>query len=559
MKHFELPLDENAPTATARLETRFLVLGDDAKWYGVTYRWRDDESDAELLSGAETRELEIQLAAGGTEQQTWSFPSRSQCTTCHTNGAGGALGPRTHQLNRDLTYLRTGRTDNQLHTWSAFGMLDPPLDATQIPGYLAGARLDDVTVSLEQRARSWLDANCSNCHRPETGNRAGFDARLTTPLSVQGFVWGEVIQDLGIPDAYLIHPGNPFSSLVFQRAAAVGTLGMPPLAKSRADEEALGILYEWIRRIDASFPRTGVAYEYYEVDGVMALPDFAALTPTRTGSLAGFDISGRDRESNFAFRFSGVVEVPVSGAWTFYTQSDDGSQLFVDGLLVVDNDGLHDIQERSGTLELTAGFHPIVVTMFEHTGGEILAVAWEGPGLSKQAISADRLFREVPSTIANEPPTLADPGAQAGAAGQPVLLALSAADPEGDLLYYDAAGLPAGLSVHSETGEISGTVDAGAAGVHVVTASASDGSEVSVVSFEWIVVANTPPDVTHPGDRSNAVGDTVSLAVAASDAEGSPLSFSAPPVFRPGCRSIRPRERSRAPCSRAAPTSTGSW
>jgi uncharacterized repeat protein (TIGR03806 family) len=527
MKHFELPLDENDPSATARLETRFLVLGDDAKWYGVTYRWRDDQSDAELLAGAETRALEVQLAAGGTEQQVWSFPSRSQCMTCHTNGAGGALGVRTHQLNRDLTYPRTGRTHNQLHTWSALGMLDPPLDPAQLPGYLAGARLDDPTASLELRARSWLDSNCSNCHRPETGNRAGFDARLTTPLPVQGFVWGEVMDDLGIPDAYLIHPGDPFASIVFQRVAAVGTLGMPPLAKSRADAQALAILYEWIRRIGTGFPRSGLAYEYYEITGLSVLPDFDSLTPTGTGSVRNFDVSVRAREDNFAFRFSGVIDVPASGAWTFYTRSDDGSQLFVDGTLVVDNDGHHAIQERSGTIQLDAGFHSIVVTMFEGLWGEFLAVDWQGPGVAKQSISAERLFREVPTAGSNSPPTLSNPGAQSASAGRPVQLTLSGSDPDGDLLYYDAAGLPAGLSVHSETGEISGTIGVGATGLHVVTASASDGSEVSAVSFEWSVAPNTAPQVTNPGDRLSTVGDEVALSVVASDGEGGPLGFAA--------------------------------
>jgi uncharacterized repeat protein (TIGR03806 family) len=526
MKHFELPLDENDPTATARLETRFLVHGEDAKWYGVTYRWRDDESDAELLPAADTRTLEVQLAGGGTTSQTWSFPSRSQCSTCHTVAAGGALGPRTHQLNRELVYPRTGRADNQLHTWSALGMLDPPLDPAAIPGLLASARLDDVTASLEHRARSWLDANCSNCHRPESGNRAGFDARFTTPFLFQGLVWGGVINALGIPDPYLIHPGDPFSSLVFHRAAAVGAEGMPPLAKARADEEALALLAAWIQRIDAGFPRAGVAYEYFEVDNLSFLPDFDALTPVRTGSVAGFDLSIRVRDDNFAVRFHGLVEVPESGAYTFYTRSDDGSQLFIDGALVVDNDGLHPIDERSGTLALSAGFHDIVVTFFERGGGEVLAVDWQGPSLPRQALTAGRLFREVPTVVVNAAPTLADPGRQVSEPGETVALALSASDPDDVDLYYAAAGLPAGLSLEPGTGEVSGTIDAGVSGVHVVTASASDGSDVSVVSFPW-VVGNTPPALASPGDRTDALGDEVVLTLDVSDAEDDTLTFAA--------------------------------
>ena len=106
-------------------------------------------------------------------------------------------------------------------------------------------------------------------------------------------------------------------------------------------------------------------------------------------------------------------------------------------------------------------------------------------------------------------------------------LSLSASDPDGDLLHYEAAGLPAGLSVHSETGEISGTIGASAAGAHVVTASVSDGSEVSAVSFEWLVAPNSAPQVTDPGDQLNAVGDEVALSLLASDAEAGPLGFAA--------------------------------
>ena len=526
MKHFELPLDESDSSATARLETRFLVHGEDFAWYGVTYRWRDDESDADLLPGVGTRTLDVRLASGDTVQQTWTFPSRSQCRTCHTVAAGGALGPRTHQLNREVVYPRTGRADNQLHTWSALGMLDPPLAPDELPGLLAAARLDDPTASLEQRARSWLDANCSNCHRPEAGNRAGFDARFTTPLASQNLVWGEVLDPLGLPDAYLIHPGSPFSSVVFHRAAAVGAEGMPPLAKARADTEALAILAAWIGRIDAGFPRAGLAYEYFEIGGLSVLPDFDALVPVRTGSVPTFDLSRRERDDDFAFRFRGLVEIPEAGDYTFYTRSDDGSQLFIDGELVVGNDGLHGIQERSGTRLLAEGFHEIVVTFFERGGGEVLAVDWQGPGLPKQALSGERLFREVPAVVVNAPPALADPGRQASEPGETVALALSASDPDDADLYYSAAGLPAGLALDPETGEISGTLDLAAAGVHVVTAGASDGSDVSVVSFRW-VIGNGAPALAYPGDRTNALGDEIALALTASDPEDDALAFSA--------------------------------
>ncbi len=73
----------------------------------------------------------------------------------------------------------------------------------------------------------------------------------------------------------------------------------------------------------------------------------------------------REREDDFAFRFRGYLLIESAGDYTFYTSSDDGSQLFFDQALVVDNDGRHGNQERSGNVNLAAGYHEIVVTMFD--------------------------------------------------------------------------------------------------------------------------------------------------------------------------------------------------
>ena len=498
MKHFELPVDETNPDVRVRLETRLQVLGDDGKVYGVTYRWQPDQRDAYLLTTAETGVYTIQQAGGGTRDQTWLFPSRNDCLQCHTDGAGEFLGLRTHHQNRDLTYPSTERTDNQLRTWNALGMFTPPLSEPDIPTFPQAAQLDDPTASLELRARSWLDSNCSNCHRPETGNRAAFDARFTTPLAGQGLIWGSVIDGLGITDPYIVHPGDPSSSVLYHRALAAGgsPIAMPPLAKELAQDEAIDLLRAWILRVDPGYPRGGVDYEYYEETGLSILPDFDALTPVTTGSAPTFDISLRERDDDFAFRFTGFIKIPQGGTWTFYTSSDDGSRLYIGGSLVVDNDGLHANQERSGIISLSPGFYPITVTMFERGGQQVLLASWEGPGVAKQPISPAALFSEVPAPITNTPPVLNNPGTQSGTEGEVVSLFLVATDGDGDLLYFEAGGLPGGLSVDANTGEINGTISAGQAGNWSVTASTSDGPEIDVVLFDWIVSA---PDTDGDG------------------------------------------------------------
>jgi len=490
MKHFELPVDERDPAAVARLETRFMVKGEDARWYGVTYRWLADGTDAQLLTTGATGDYAIREADGGTRTQTWIFPSRTECLSCHNPGTSGALGPRTHQLNRIFTYPSTGRVDNQLVTWNALGMFAPALDPAGVPSLPRSHALDDPTASLEARARSWLDSNCSSCHRPGTGNRAFFDTRYTTPLVSQGLVWGAAIDDLGLPSAYLVRPGVPSLSVVWQRAASVGTpIAMPPLAKNLAHERAVELLGAWIERIDPSFPRNGVGYEYYEVTGLSALPNFDALTPVASGTASTFDLSFRRREDDFAFRFRGVLRVDVAGAYTFYTTSDDGSRLYLGGALVVDNDGLHPLQERSGSRSLAVGYHPIEVGFFERGGGAALSVAFEGPGLAKQPIPPDRLFPSPPQPIVNAPPSLANPGSRTAVRGQPTLLALAATDPDGDDLWFEAANLPPGLSLDRESGVVSGTPTA--AGAYWVFAGASDGPAVDAESFVWTVSASS--------------------------------------------------------------------
>ena len=81
----------------------------------------------------------------------------------------------------------------------------------------------------------------------------------------------------------------------------------------------------------------------------------------------------------FSVRYYGLLRVNNAGDYTFYLNSDDGSYLWVDGLLLVDNGGLHAPREYSGTTYLTAGYHMVEVKMFEHTGGAVVWLQYSGP------------------------------------------------------------------------------------------------------------------------------------------------------------------------------------
>jgi hypothetical protein len=113
----------------------------------------------------------------------------------------------------------------------------------------------------------------------------------------------------------------------------------------------------------------------------------------KTGISTHFDNSLSNRAEVFSFNFTGYINVPVDGQYTFYTLSDDGSMLYIDNKLVVNNDKIHYNTEKSGTIGLKAGKHAISVGYFQQSGGKILIVSYAGPSISKQVIPASALFR----------------------------------------------------------------------------------------------------------------------------------------------------------------------
>ena len=252
VKHFELPLDARNPGLTRRLETRFIVCTPDNGKYGITYKWNAEGTDAFLLTTGLAETHEVILADGSTASRKWDYPSRGDCMRCHNSAAGQSLGVRTHQLNHNYHYPATGRSANQLATFNALGMFDATLTGAQIGDFLASRALDDTTAPLEHRIRSYLDSNCSHCHRPD-GPVPEFDARLTSPLDTQGIVNGGITGRFDLPGGKYIKPGDPFLSAIRVRmASAESPVAMPPLAKNLPHDEAVAALDTYINSLDTT-------------------------------------------------------------------------------------------------------------------------------------------------------------------------------------------------------------------------------------------------------------------------------------------------------------------
>ena len=289
VKHFELVVDEaNAATPRRRLETRLLVRDTNGTVFGATYKWRPDNTEADLLTNKLDEDILIQTA-GGSRVQTWHYPSRGECLACHSVAAKGVLGVKTRQSNRDNIFAN-GVTDNQLRAWNHVGLFSPALQEADIAGYTHMTSVTNLAADLETRVRSYLDANCAHCHRPG-GVPAFWDARFDTPLASAGIVNGAVAQTLGIAGAKVAVPGHPEKSIMLQRASSQDPMiKMPPLARNVVDTVAVSALMEWISTLSTIPDSVPQPWLHQDIGAVATPGDATYVGGTLTVSASGDDI-----------------------------------------------------------------------------------------------------------------------------------------------------------------------------------------------------------------------------------------------------------------------------
>ncbi len=130
-----------------------------------------------------------------------------------------------------------------------------------------------------------------------------------------------------------------------------------------------------------------ITYNYYE--GTWNnIPDFDVETIVNSGISPTIGLGNGERADSFGYRFDGYVNILTEGDYTFYTKSDDGSNLFIDGVKLLNNDGTHGATEVSGDICLQSGYHEIRVEYFDKSGAsDVLEVSYEGPGISKIGIT----------------------------------------------------------------------------------------------------------------------------------------------------------------------------
>ena len=289
VKSFAIERREGDPTSRQWIETRFLTK-QEGEWYGYSYRWNDQGTDAELVPAKGLdKEFDV-VTKDGPKKQAWHYPSRSECMVCHSRAQNYVLGLCTAQMDKVHEYP-TG-PEQQMRMLEAVGAFSFDWAAEAKNRWqqhatakkLTGKAADDYVArhapmegqrtvvgnslypttppgpspdrlvnpyddreDLTRRAKSWLHANCSSCHVEAGGGNALMELGMNTSLD------GMRIVDVkpnhatfDLPDARLVAPGSPERSVLFKRMSMRGPGQMPPLASTRVDEAGVKLMREWI-------------------------------------------------------------------------------------------------------------------------------------------------------------------------------------------------------------------------------------------------------------------------------------------------------------------------
>lgn len=257
---------------------------------------------------------------------------------------------------------------------------------------------DDV---MKRGGRLWDKAEAAVADQPEVLERVRI-ARLSFD-----YAWIEKNRNAGSflnHKTFTIEPDPAFQQRVKRFIEVARRANVSRMDESRTTfdmyeaglkdlDKAGGKKFTPIEPVSTGKTAPGLRYGYYEGEWT-SLPDFDALRPVEEGVSPRISLDPRKRDSVFGLRFRGFVKAPADGVYRFYSNSNDGSRLTIGDQTVVDNDGLHGMQETSGAIALKKGLHPITVAYFQSGAEKGLVVTWEGPGLEKQPIQPEALSHE---------------------------------------------------------------------------------------------------------------------------------------------------------------------
>lgn len=148
---------------------------------------------------------------------------------------------------------------------------------------------------------------------------------------------------------------------------------------------------EMLEAVEAKGLRPGIRYIYREGPGVRSAREQEGPV-LDTGILSSFNVDAIKDQRSFGYNLEGFLKVPETGVYTFSLEANDGAILYLNGKLIIDNDGGHRAQVLDSKIGLKKGWHPIKVDYFQQGLAKTLKVKWEGPDVDNREISAGELY-----------------------------------------------------------------------------------------------------------------------------------------------------------------------
>lgn len=177
-----------------------------------------------------------------------------------------------------------------------------------------------------------------------------------------------------------------------RKSATVKAKGFSPKGYETATLEGKFTKQNPIKGKHLSNPKKGLEFDFYELnDVIQSTKKLYSLEVKKSGIAEAVEYPYSELPQLFGLIFKGYIKVDEPGVYTFYTNTNDGSMLYIHGQKVVSNDGPHGARERSGQIALGKGYHPIIIEYKQIGGGKLLEAYIEGPGIEKREIRPTEL------------------------------------------------------------------------------------------------------------------------------------------------------------------------
>lgn len=249
IKNFYYPDDFRKPDGNRRIIETRLLINEGNGWVAYPYMWNDEQTEAFLKVVGGEVEVKFTNLEGEDQVINYLVPNKNQCKSCHNASEELVpIGVKVKHLNNELEF-ESGK-ENQLAHWVTLGKLvgfKGPDAHPSIGNY------EDKSLSLDTRARAYLDINCANCHiaeGPASTSGLFLNIEETDPMRL-GFNKPPVAAGKGAGSfKYDIVPGKADQSILIHRMNSVEVgVAMPELGRSTVHKEGVELIRKWINTI----------------------------------------------------------------------------------------------------------------------------------------------------------------------------------------------------------------------------------------------------------------------------------------------------------------------